>query len=116
MYMFQRISLYTMLDVIMESLVNFCWLFPSMATFTLLNELTLENATYNCPWENTGLGKQIPAFCTVWPWALFIVIAKAILMVNCFRLSENGIVGSDGVRTILGMIGINCICNNTVLV
>jgi hypothetical protein len=39
--------------------------------------LTLEMATYNCPWANTGVRNNTPILLNVWPWDLLIVIAKA---------------------------------------
>ena len=44
---------------------------PSLTkTEILYLDWTLDKATYNWPWVNTGLGKYNPIFEMVWPCAL----------------------------------------------
>lgn len=42
----------------------------------------LDNAIYNYPWKNTGLGKYMPTEYNIFPYDLFIIIAK-LLKGNC---------------------------------
>ena len=63
----------------------------------------LERATYNCPWLNTGEGKNTPTLLYDCPWNLFIVIAKPNLMGNCFRRILNGISSFDGDKVFRGI-------------
>ena len=80
--------------------------FPCLSVIRIFNpdlDFTLESATYNWPWENTGLGRNKPTFSSVWPWFLLIVIAKANVTGNCLQriLKENFV--SGGVTNILGI-------------
>jgi len=59
-------------------------------TFVVDIDIPLESATYNWPCEKTCWGKYKPTFWIVWPWALFIVIAKQRRTGNYFRMNLNG--------------------------
>ena len=51
----------------------------------------LENATYNWPWEKTGVGRYIPRrMGMLWPWHLLMVIAQARRTGYWCRRSVNG--------------------------
>lgn len=89
-------------------MVLFCC-FPSLSVMRIFNpflDFTRDTATYNCPWENTDLGRYNPTFDRVWPWLLLIVIANATFNGNCLRRILNGSFVSEGVISIL--------CNHTV--
>jgi len=72
-------------------------------TVTELNNLTLDNATYNCPWQKTGLGSNKQIFSNVCLWDLFIVMAKVKRIGNCLRLNLKGMLLSEGIRGSLGI-------------
>jgi hypothetical protein len=66
-------------------------IFPSLTrTFVEFWETPLDKATYNWPWLKTCRGKSIPTLGMVYPYDLFMVIAKLSLTVNCFLLSTKG--------------------------
>ena len=65
--------------------------------------VTLDTATYNCPWLKTGFGKYTPTCCNDCPWLLFIVIAKHTEVGNCHLFKTNGHFESLGDKVILGM-------------
>ena len=52
------------------------------------DELTREIATYNWPCEKQIVRRSIPAAFKVYPWDLFIVIAKQIRTGNWTRLNK----------------------------
>ena len=56
-------------------------------TLTLLGCVHQESATYNCPWENTGVLKSNPTHFTDWPCDLLIVMANAGFTGNCLLFS-----------------------------
>ena len=66
-------------------------------------ERALEKATYNCPWENTGCGKNKPTFSNNWPWDFSIVIAYERRIGNCVRLRINRKSVSEGASGSFGM-------------
>ena len=51
---------------------------------------TLENATYNWPWEKTGWGKYIPILLNDCPWLLLMDMQNANLTGNCRLLRIKG--------------------------
>jgi len=61
-------------------------------TIALILELDVhrDRTTYNCPWLKIGCFKNNPTCLTDCFCDLLIVIAKANLTGNCFRLSVNG--------------------------
>jgi len=72
-------------------------------TFSPFLFVTLDNATYNWPWQNTCLDKYMPTLLRDWPWLLLIVIAKQTDRGYCLLFSTNGHFESFGDMTILGM-------------
>ena len=95
----RRTSLKTMLTA-----APGCLLDPLMtANRRLSGELTLEQATYSCPWVNTCPLNQTPANFKVWPWDLLIVMAKAALTGNWRRCHSNGYSFGLGMKMILGI-------------
>lgn len=65
--------------------------------------VTLERATYNCPWVNTCFGRNSPTCSRDCPWLLFMVMAKHNDIGYCLRLRTNGHFDSEGDNVILGM-------------
>ena len=68
--------------------------------------VTLDTATYNWPWLNTGSGKCTPTLWNVYPWLLLIVIAKHKFTgngrpfnVKCNFVSDRGI-STRGIMTL----------------
>ena len=62
---------------------------------------TLEVPTYSWPCEKQSSSKYRPATLSVWPYDLFIEIAKDNQIGNCKRLNLNG--KSEGVNGIRGI-------------
>ena len=60
----------------------------------------LDSATYNCPSEKTGWGKETPKLFILWTCALLIVIAKYNLIKNCLLDTFKGKSKSDGDNSI----------------
>ena len=50
--------------------------------------VALERVTYSWPWANTGICKFRPTYRTDWPWALFMLSAKASHTGNCCCLNR----------------------------
>jgi len=48
-------------------------------------DITLESTTYDCPWENTGVGRYTPTCLSGCTWLLLIVIANDTVKGNCLR-------------------------------
>ena len=106
-----RTSLYTIFFVNI-SFVAFFFPFPFPFPFSLFTSFSaagmarilmfdlavaLDSATYNWPCENTGSVKYTPMLGIVYPYDLFMVIAKQSRIENCFRLNWKGnISSSDG--------------------
>ena len=67
------------------------------------SEVQQERATYNCPWEKTGVCKSNPTFATDCPWDLLMVIAKASWTGNWWHLNFTGISSAEGSNDILGI-------------
>ena len=59
-------------------------------------DVTLEIATCNCQWENTGVGRYTPTCLSDCPWLLLIVIANDTVKGNCLRWNLKGILTSEG--------------------
>jgi len=62
-------SSYTTLDITLVSS-------PSSSVINIFSpslDVTLETATYICPWENTGVGRYTPTCLSDCPWLLLIV-------------------------------------------
>ena len=74
-----------------------------MRNFSQFLLVTLEIATYNCPWLKTSFGKYTPTCFNDCPWLLFIVIAKHTEIGNCRLFKTNGHFESLGDNVILGM-------------
>ena len=55
---------------------------------------TLDKATYNCPWANTGLRKSNPIYGIVWSWALLRV----------FKLKLKSVTNDLFVKGVLGKV------------
>ena len=67
-------------------------------TTMFFTDLTLEKATYNCPCVKTLFNKYKPAKSRVWPWLLFIVMAKAGFIGNWILTISIGKLLSDGIK------------------
>jgi len=65
--------------------------------------VTLDIATYNCPWLKTGFGRYTPTCFKDWPWLLLIVIAKHTEIGNYRLFKRNGHFDSLGDNVILGI-------------
>ena len=63
---------------------------------------TLDAATYNCPWLNTGFGSIRHIFLKVCTWDL-IVSQNVSLRGNCLRYYLNGILLSYGIKGSRGL-------------
>jgi len=63
----------------------------------------LDSATFNWPWEKTGLGRYIPTFCDVCPCYLFIDMTYASLIGNCLLLNTIVKLESEGIKSSLGI-------------
>ena len=81
--------------------LSFCCLV--IRTFKFFFDVTLENATYNCPWEKTGIGRYKPTQFNVCPWDLLMVIANAGCTGNWWRLKVKGSSVSEGDIIMRGM-------------
>jgi hypothetical protein len=75
----------------------------STKTLKPFGEVTLENATYNCPCEKTGDGRYTPIVFSVCPWLLFIVMTYESLIENCQHRSLKGHLVCTDVVIIRGM-------------
>lgn len=75
-----------------------------IARITAHDKGTLYPLSCNCPCEMISAQRSTPTYSNVWPWALFILIAKEALTGNWSCLKENG--NSEG---IMGILGINAI-------
>ena len=82
-----------------------CQGYNSTSRCTLIwdSEVQQERATYNCPWEKTGVWKSNPTFATDCPWDLLMVIAKASQTGNWWCLNFTGIFSAEGSNDILGI-------------
>ncbi|GFS24444.1 transmembrane protein 131-like isoform X4, partial [Elysia marginata] len=63
----------------------------------------LDRATYNIPCAKIGCRRSNPMTFNVWPWALFIVMAKQGRKGNCFLSNWKGNMVSEGLKAILGI-------------
>jgi len=80
---------------------DFCNLTILYKNLMLLGSPQRDDATCSCPWVYTGSPSKTPERCSVWPWALLIVIANAGRTGNWRRCSVNGrpaSVGDSGMR------------------
>lgn len=62
-----------------------------------------DNATYNWPWQKTGVRKSIPTNFTDWPCDLLMVIAYANRIRNWHLVIFIGISADEGDSETLGM-------------
>ena len=70
--------------------------------FRFSGEPTLEQLTYNWPWEKHGELRSRPAIFNVWPWDLLIVMAKLNLTGNWSLLNLK-----VNFSVTIGILGIN---------
>ena len=73
------------------------FLFSGNNTLTQDSDVHWERATYNCPWEKTGVCKSNPTFATDCPWDLLMIIAKASWTGNWWCMNFTGISSAEGV-------------------
>ena len=78
-----KISFHRMLSIIEEFSKRF-------SINILLGFLHRDKGTYYWPWKNSGRLMKILKELKLWPCDLFIVIAKANTIGNCFLKSVNG--------------------------
>ena len=74
---------------------------PSSSVINIFSpslDVTLETVTYNCLWENTGVGRYTPTCLSDCPWLLLIVIANDTVKGNCLRWNLKRIQTSEGDR------------------
>lgn len=102
-------SLYMTFLVYVPVVVSGCSIITN--TFIVAIEIHLDSATYSCPWEKTCCGRYNPTLGIVWPWALFILIAKHRRTENCFRINLKGYSSfSGGDSWILGIKTCFAVC------
>ena len=68
-----------------------------------MKKSVLNRATYNIPCAKIGCRRSNPMTFSVWPWALFIVMAKQGRKGNCFLSNWKGNMVSEGLKGILGI-------------
>ena len=80
MYILQnKIQYYSPVRMWGHTIFTVLVLFSCSGNKTLIqdSEVQHQRATYNCPWEKTGVHRFKPTFAIDWPWYLLMVIANA---------------------------------------